>query len=82
MEGPRVGKGEGRGRSGGGYGTAVEFLSGNSQVDCKMGRRERKVLSGMDFVRMAQYWLSWNKIVHKNLVSPHCQYISSIMHLL
>lgn len=32
--------------------TEVEFLSGKSQVDCKMGSRGRKVLSGMDFVRI------------------------------
>lgn len=52
MEGSRVGKGVGKWRRGGGYGTDVEFLSGKSQVDCKMGRRGRKVLSGMDFVRI------------------------------
>lgn len=73
------------GRGKGGYGTDVEFLSGKSQVDWKMGRRERKILSGMGFIRMGPVLAAMEQnevLVHRSLVSTHCQYTSSVMHLL
>ena len=39
-------------RGKGGYGTKVEFLSGKCQMDQKMGRGERKILSGIVFLGM------------------------------
>lgn len=79
------GQGWESGEEQGGYGTDVEFLSGKSQVDWKIGRRERKILSGMVFIRMGPVLAAMEQnevLVHRGLVSTHCQCTSSIMHLL